>query len=52
MGFQNIDKLDISSLKAYTPFLDRDFRYEEFLENSTDVHAMLLAFRQEPGTFG
>lgn len=52
MGFQNIDELDPSILKAYTPFLDRDFRYEKFLENSTDVHAMLLAFKENPGTFG
>lgn len=48
MGFQNLDELDTSTLKGYTPFLDRDFRYENFLENSTDVHAMLLAFRENP----
>lgn len=52
MGFQNIDELDPSTLKAYTPFLDRDIRYEKFLENSTDVHAMLLAFKENPRTFG
>jgi hypothetical protein len=48
MGFQNIDELDPATLRGFTPFLDRDFRYENFLENSTDVHAMLLAFRDNP----
>lgn len=51
MGFQNVDDLDLSALEGYTPFLKRDFRYENFLENSTDVHAMLLAFREDPATF-
>lgn len=50
MGFQNLDDLDSSTLKGFTPFLDRDFRYENFIENSTDVHAMLLAFRDNPAT--
>lgn len=48
MGFQNIDEMDAATLNGFTPFLDRDFRYENFLENSTDVHAMLLAFRDNP----
>ena len=48
MGFQNVDKLELESLPGYTPFLDRDFRYENFLENSTDVHAMLLSFKDSP----
>lgn len=48
MGFQNLDDLDPATLRGFTPFLDRDFRYENFLENSTDVHAMLLAFRENP----
>lgn len=48
MGFQNIDEVDPATLNGFTPFLDRDFRYENFLENSTDVHAMLLAFRDDP----
>ena len=48
MGFQNLDDLGPAKLKGFTPFLDRDFRYENFLENSTDVHAMLLAFRENP----
>lgn len=48
MGFQNIDQIDPSTLKGFTPFLDRDFRYENFLENSTDVHAMLLSFKENP----
>ena len=62
MGFQNVDKLDrgldhllphkleLESLPGYTPFLDRDFRYENFLENSTDVHAMLLSFKDSPAS--
>ena len=48
MGFQNLDELDPSTLEGFTPFLDRDFRYENFLENSTDVHTMLLAFKDNP----
>jgi len=51
MGFQNVDQLDPATLEGYTPFLDRDIRYENFLENSTDVHAMLLAFRDDPAAF-
>lgn len=51
MGFRNVDEMDVSSLPGYTPFLDRDLRYEEFLENSTEVHAMLLTFRDDPGAF-
>ena len=50
MGFQNVDKLKLESLPGYTPFLDRDFRYENFLENSTDVHAMLLSFKDSPAS--
>lgn len=52
MGFQNIDEMDPATLKGFTPFLDRDFRYENFLENSTDVHAMLRAFRDNPELLG
>jgi len=51
MGFTNVDKKDVSTLRGYTPFLERDFRYENFLENSTDVHAMLLSFREDPTAF-
>lgn len=51
MGFRNVDELDVSSLPGYTPFLDRDLRYEDFLENSTEVHAMLLTFRDDPNAF-
>jgi hypothetical protein len=51
MGFQNVDELDPETLRGFTPFLDRDIRYENFLENSTDVHAMLLAFRENPQAF-
>ena len=50
MGFQNIDESALESLPGYTPFLDRDFRYENFLENSTDVHAMLLSFKDNPAS--
>lgn len=45
MGFRNVDEMDVSALPGYTPFLDQDFRYEKFFENSTEVHQMLLAFR-------
>lgn len=48
MGFQNINRLDPVTLDGFTPFLDRDFRYEHFLDNSTDVHAMLQVFRKNP----
>ncbi len=48
MGFRNVDKLDPETLRGYSPFLDRDFRYENFLEDSTEVHQMLLAFRADP----
>lgn len=48
MGFRNVDKLDPETLRGYSPFLDRDFRYEKFLEDSTEVHQMLLAFRADP----
>ena len=50
MGFQNVDEMDPATLKGFTPFLDRDFRYENFLENSTDVHAMLLSFKDSPAS--
>ena len=50
MGFQNVDALAHESLSGFTPFLDRDFRYENFLEDSTDVHAMLLAFKENPAS--
>ena len=35
---------------ATTPMRDRDqeFCYENFCENSTEVHEMLLAFRDSP----
>jgi hypothetical protein len=45
MGFQNVDQIDVSSLPGYTSFLDQDLRYEDFCENSTEVHTMLQAFR-------
>ncbi len=51
MGFKNVDDIDPATLPGYTPFLERDFRYENFLENSTEVHQMLLAFRQDPELF-
>lgn len=48
MGFRNVDNLDPETLRGYSPFLDRDFRYENFLEDSTEVHQMLLSFRADP----
>lgn len=48
MGFRNVDEMDVSTLPGYTPFLDQDFCYENFFENSTEVHQMLLAFRESP----
>lgn len=48
MGFRSVDELDVSALPGYTPFLDQDYRYDNFLENSTEVHQMLLWFRESP----
>ena len=48
MGFRNADELDPTTLRGYTPYLERDLRYENFLENSTEVHQLLLAFKQDP----
>jgi hypothetical protein len=51
MGFHNVDELDPTTLKGFTPFLDGDFRYENFLKNSTEVHQLLLAFKGDPSAF-
>ena len=51
MGFRNADELDPTTLRGYTPYLERDLRYENFLENSTEVHQLLLAFKQDPAAF-
>ncbi len=48
MGFVNADELDPATLKGYSAFLERDLRYEEFIENSTEVHEMLKAFKEDP----
>jgi len=48
MGFQNADEIDPQQLAGYTPFLEVDSRYEDFIENSTEVHEMLRAFREDP----
>ena len=49
MGFVNADELDPSTLPGYSSFIERDFRYEEFIQNSTEVHEMLQAFKENPG---
>ncbi len=49
MGFINADDIDPHDLKGYSSFLERDLRYEKFIQNSTEVHEMLLAFKDNPG---
>ncbi len=49
MGFVNADELDPSTLKGFSSFLERDLRYEKFIQNSTEVHEMLQAFKEDPG---
>ena len=49
MGFLNADEVDPETLKGYSPFLERDLRYEEFIQNSTEVHEMLQVFKENPG---
>ncbi len=51
MGFVNVEDHDVSKLIGYTSFLERDLCYENFCENSTDAHAMLLAFKDNPAAF-
>ena len=48
MGFINADKLDSATLSGYSSFLERDLRYEKFIHNSTEVHEMLQAFKENP----
>ena len=48
MGFLNADELDPSTLKGYSSFLERDLRYEKFIQNSTEVHEMLQTFKDDP----
>ena len=50
MGFQNGDEIDPTVLPGFTPFLEEDSRYEHFIENSTEVHEMLRAFREDPAS--
>ena len=50
MGFVNADELDPSTLTGYSSFLERDLRYEKFIQNSTEVHEMLQAFKENPGS--
>ena len=50
MGFVNADEMDPSTLKGYSTFLERDLRYEKFIQNSTEVHEMLLAFKDDPSS--
>ena len=49
MGFINADEVDPDTLTGYSPFLERDLRYEKFIQNSTEVHEMLQAFKENPG---
>ncbi len=48
MGFVNRDEVDVQALPGFTPFLKRDLRYENYCQDSTDVHAMLNAFKECP----
>ena len=48
MGFLNADEVDPKMLKGFSPFLERDLRYETFIQNSTEVHEMLQAFKDNP----
>ena len=50
MGFLNADEVDPETMKGYSPFLERDLRYETFIQNSTEVHEMLQAFKENPGS--
>ncbi len=50
MGFVNADELDPTTLKGYSSFLERDLRYEKFIQNSTEIHEMLQAFKEDPGS--
>lgn len=51
MGFTNIDTLDPSSVPAYTPFLEHDFRSDYFSGDSVEAHSLLLAFKNAPATW-
>lgn len=50
MGFTNIDTLDVSTVPAYTPFLEHDFGSEYFSKDSVEAHSLLLAFKHAPET--
>lgn len=50
MGFTNIDTLDVSTVPAYTPFLEHDFGSAYFSEDSVEAHSLLLAFKHAPET--
>ena len=50
MGFVNADELDPATLKGYSMFLERDLRYEEFIQNSTEVHQILQVFKEDPSS--
>lgn len=51
MGFTNIDTLDVSTVPAYTPFLEHDFGSEYFSEDTVEAHSLLLAFKNAPETW-
>jgi len=50
MGFINADEVNPETLKGFSRFLERDLRYETFIQNSTEVHEMLQAFKEDPGS--
>ena len=45
MGFANVDNLDPKTLPGFSRFLERGFRSVYFTEDSTEAHAMLMAFK-------
>ena len=46
MGFQNLDTEDYSKIPGFTKLLESDFKPEYFAENTTEAHALLLAFKE------
>ena len=46
MGFQNLDTEDYSKIPGFTKLLENDFKPEYFAENTTEAHALLLAFKR------
>lgn len=48
MGFRDIDILGPAALCGFTRFLELDFTSDHFSEDTTEAHAMLLAFKKVP----